>query len=403
MHPDPERADCINNFLHKNGCAALLAWHPDEIVLLFGCLPHWGLTFALWPRDGRPVVYSPALEPDERLPLNCAVVRRFDWGVAGCSDPFGELRALLAGDIARLGLTNEEIGCFAGTSQRAPSSSPAECPPLPESAIQSVMDVAGRIRDLTPEMPRLFSFKTKLEIECIRKANQVAVCALESFFSNLHPGVTEAEIGGLVELEIQRQVGRDGICYARGFAAVQSGPNAAQSGRYNVSGGRCLSEGDLVLIELATCVDGYWSDLTRTGSVGTPCADHARLIDTVLTAQRAAISRVAPGVAAAEVDLAAREVLAKAGLEPFFTHATGHHVGFRYHDPGFALAPGVTTPLELGMVVTIEPGVYGAQFCGGVRFEENILVTEEGCEILSSPVSVKTQPGRITDGKFPPQ
>jgi hypothetical protein len=64
MHPDPERSDRINRFLLENECAALLAWHPDEIVLLFGCLPHWGLTFALWPLDGVPIVYAPALEPE---------------------------------------------------------------------------------------------------------------------------------------------------------------------------------------------------------------------------------------------------------------------------------------------------------------------------------------------------
>ena len=385
MHHDPERSDRINRFLLENECAALLAWHPDEIVLLFGCLPHWGLTFALWPLDGVPIVYAPALEPEDRIPFHCSEVRRFDWGVMGCSDPFGQLLALLADDIARLGLANQAVACFAGGSQRAPSSSPAEWPPLPGNAIQSVIEVAGRSRDLTLEMPRLFGFKTPLETERIRKANRVAVRALEAFSLNLHAGITEAELGGMVELQIQREVGLESIRYARGFAAVQSGPNAAHAGHFNVSGGRRLAEGDLVLIELATCVNGYWSDLTRTGSVGTPSDEHTKLINTVLTAQRAAISRIGPGISAAEVDSAARSILADAGLKEFFTHATGHHVGFRYHDPGFALAPGITMELEPGMVVTIEPGVYGNQLGGGVRFEENVLVTKDGFEVLSAP------------------
>lgn len=164
---------------------------------------------------------------------------------------------------------------------------------------------------------------------------------------------------------------------------VQSGPNSADAGRFNRSTGRQLENGDLVLIELATCVNGYWSDLTRTGPVGRPSAKVEPILALVREAQQAAIDVIAPGVPAGVVDSAARDKIAAHGLSSFFTHHTGHHVGFRYHDPGFGILPGESAKLEPGMVITIEPGVYVPERGGGARIEDNVLVTESGHEVLS--------------------
>ena len=91
----------------------------------------------------------------------------------------------------------------------------------------------------------------------------------------------------------------------------------------------------------------------------------------------------AAGVSAAHIDALARDKIAAQGLCSFFPHHTGHHVGFRYHDPGFLIAPGVNAKLEPGMVITIEPGVYVPERGGGARIEDNVLVTESGHEVLS--------------------
>jgi Xaa-Pro aminopeptidase len=163
---------------------------------------------------------------------------------------------------------------------------------------------------------------------------------------------------------------------------VQSGPNSAYAGRFNRSTGRRLQNGDLVLIELATCVNGYWSDLTRTAVVGSVKPELAELLSIVEDAQQSAIDAVAPGMAAADIDAMARDKIAAQGLSSFFTHHTGHHVGFRYHDPGFLIAPGVSAKLESGMVITIEPGAYVPER-GGARVEDDVLVTASGHEVLS--------------------
>jgi len=165
---------------------------------------------------------------------------------------------------------------------------------------------------------------------------------------------------------------------------VQSGENTADSGLFNRTTGRPLQTGDLVLLELATCVNGYWSDLTRTAAVGRAKPELQRILAVVQDAQRAAIAAVRPGVSAGEIDEIARDTIARQGLAAYFNHGTGHHVGFRYHDPGFAIAPGQSEKLEPGMIITVEPGVYVREYGGGARMEDNVLVTESGYEVLST-------------------
>ena len=144
-----------------------------------------------------------------------------------------------------------------------------------------------------------------------------------------------------------------------------------------------MENGDLVLIELATCVNGYWSDLTRTIAVGSPKPEAERILAIAKDAQQAAVDGVRPGVSGGDIDALARNKISAQGLASFFTHHTGHHVGFRYHDPGFLILPGESAKLEPGMVITIEPGVYVPECGAGARIEDNVLVTESGHETLS--------------------
>src|SRR5208337_4431236 len=151
-------------------------------------------------------------------------------------------------------------------------------------------------------------------------ANQVANVGLDAFFANLQPGVPEADVAAAVESAIYRQIGRDGIFHSRAWAMCQSGPNSADAGRFNRSTGRRLQNGDLVLIELATCVNGYWSDLTRTAAVDSPNPAVAPILDLARHAQQAAIDGIRPGVSAGHIDALARDTIAAHGLSSFFTH-----------------------------------------------------------------------------------
>ncbi|MDE1177262.1 MAG: M24 family metallopeptidase [Edaphobacter sp.] len=145
-----------------------------------------------------------------------------------------------------------------------------------------------------------------------------------------------------------------------------------------------LPKRGFVTMDFGVVVDGYMSDMTRTVHLGRALEGEREVYDAVLEAQKAAVSAVAPGVTAGEIDEAARGVLRRAGLDQFFTHSTGHGVGLEIHE-GPRLAAKQTQKLEAGMVITIEPGVYmPGKF--GLRIEDMVLVTATGGEVLTPSV-----------------
>jgi Xaa-Pro aminopeptidase len=165
---------------------------------------------------------------------------------------------------------------------------------------------------------------------------------------------------------------------------VASGPNAALP--HHRAGDRILASGDLVVLDFGGVLDGYCSDLTRTVCVGPASADARRLHDAVRQAHQAAVAAVRPGAGTAEVDGAARGLLEERGLGAAFRHGTGHGLGLDVHeDPRvtWARADVPSVAIEPGMVFTIEPGAYVAGF-GGVRIEDDVLVTGTGCEVLTT-------------------
>ena len=143
-----------------------------------------------------------------------------------------------------------------------------------------------------------------------------------------------------------------------------------------------LTPGDLVVVDMGAFQDGYASDMTRMLSVGAPSAKVKRMYRAVLEAQLAAIDAVRPGVTTVSVDAAARRVLAGYGLDHVFIHSTGHGLGLEIHEPP-RLGKRDRHRLRPGMAITIEPGAYIEGF-GGVRIEDTVVVTETGCEILTT-------------------
>jgi Xaa-Pro aminopeptidase len=161
---------------------------------------------------------------------------------------------------------------------------------------------------------------------------------------------------------------------------VASGPNGAKP--HHRPDGRVVGSGDLVVLDFGARFDSYCSDMTRTvwvSDIDQP--DLRRAVDVVREAQAAGVAAVSPGTACVDVDRACREVIAAAGWGDYFVHATGHGVGLEIHEAPSVSAASTDT-LAAGHVVTVEPGVY-LPGLGGVRIEDTVVVTDDGCRPLN--------------------
>lgn len=214
------------------------------------------------------------------------------------------------------------------------------------------------------------------EVAAIRKAIAVAESAFLLVKPLLAPGIREQDFA--LELEYaMRKGGADGVAFD---TIVASGAMGAHP--HHHAGLRPLALGDFVTIDWGASVDGYCSDITRTVAIGQVSDEQRAVYAVVLEAQRRAIAAIAPGRSGKEIDAAAREYIASQGYGEAFGHGLGHSLGRSVHDgPGFS--PRYDSHfLKPGMVVTVEPGIY-LEHWGGVRVEEDVLVTETGCEILT--------------------
>jgi Xaa-Pro aminopeptidase len=249
-----------------------------------------------------------------------------------------------------------------------------------------VANVASRslpivFRSTTGVIERARMVKDASEIAALREAAWRLDGVVAAAVAAVRSGVAERDVAVQIEAAM-RAAGYERLAFD---TIVASGPNAALP--HHRAGDRVLATGDLVVLDFGGVLDGYCSDITRTVSIGTPSPRAREPYEAVHEAQRAAIAAVRPGVLTTAVDAAARSVLEGKGLGPHFGHGTGHGLGLDVHeDPrvGKPRADVEPVALDVGMVFTIEPGAYVAGF-GGVRIEDDVLVTPEGCEVLTRP------------------
>lgn len=257
-------------------------------------------------------------------------------------------------------------------------------------AWQTRLGTAGaRLRPTERVVESARAVKDDFEVACLRRAAVGLTAVADAAFAAVRPGASEREVAGAIEASL-RAGGYERPAFD---VIVASGPNAALP--HHRAGARRMETGDLVVLDFGGVLDGYCSDLTRTVSVGPPSEDARRVHAAVLEAQRAAIAVVRPGVETSAVDRAARAVLEARGLGEAFGHGTGHGLGLEVHEePRVARASASpdspSSPLRVGMVVTIEPGAYLPGW-GGVRIEDDVVVTSGGAEVLTA-VSYDLQP-----------
>ncbi len=224
--------------------------------------------------------------------------------------------------------------------------------------------------------PNFRALKDADEIAATRKAVAIMEQALREAMRAIKIGATEKEIAA-----VYRSAALSAGCEVMPFGPiVASGLNAANP--HAVPTERKVQAGDLVIIDCGATYDGYVADITRTFAVGDVSLEAQRIYDTVLAANRAGVEAARPGVACAAVDRAARDVIEEMGYGDYFIHRTGHGLGLETHEPPY-IVEGNQTPLEPGMIFTVEPGIYLAGKVG-VRIEDNVVCTENGVEVLTT-------------------
>jgi Xaa-Pro dipeptidase len=350
-----QRMENLHAYMEEQKLDAILITSPKHVYYLTGFYadPHERFMGLVMPSAGDPVLIVPAL--DREAAAGKSVVQEIVTHT-DVQNPYQVLKQVLPQGVKQLGLEKEHM-----TVARF------------EALHASVG--AARYVDVNQPLQEMRVIKSAEEIARMKHAIQLVEDALGEGLKKVKPGVTEMEI--VAELEYQmKRLGAEGPSFA---TMVLAGENAALP--HGKPGTRPVREGELLLFDLGVEANGYVSDITRTFAVGRISGQLEEIYQTVLAANQAAIAAVRPGMAFAQLDKTARDVIEGKGYGDYFTHRLGHGLGMEVHE--YPSVHGENRDaLRPGMVFTIEPGIYlpGA---GGVRIEDNVLVTEDGVEVLT--------------------
>jgi Xaa-Pro aminopeptidase len=372
---DDAKLDRVRGLMADADLDALVVRAPDNVLYLSNYWGMKGYEVVVFPREGRPTLIT--LEPSQ------ADAERNAWTddirlFAGydLQDPRPPpARAL---DLAREAAKGyERIGLELSLGTQAADRMVGE----PTTFAQGWFDAFPGAADATPLLNEARAIKTEQEIERIRVANEIASAAMEHCREHVRPRMKESEAGALWNAFVHGQgTGWEGgVELAHGFSLVWSGPGIRT---FTATGDRPVQENEPTLFEIWVCADGYWCDHTKNLCPGELAPEYDRLLDQLLAVYAAAVDHCRPGASLAQLDGLIRAGIAEAGYPGQPSHPVAHGVGARAHEPPYAhQAAGGT--IEAGMVLAIEPGIYW-EGGGGLRLEDNFLITADGAERLGS-------------------
>jgi Xaa-Pro dipeptidase len=239
--------------------------------------------------------------------------------------------------------------------------------------------VCREVVDASPLLAQARAIKTEQEIERMRLAAELAALGMEHVRDSIRPGMKTSEVGALYEGHVHAVgVGYEGkVEMARGFTLVWSGPSIKT---FTPTGDAVVCEHEPTLLEIWVVTDGYWCDLTKNACPGELTSEYEELLDGLLGVYRRAIDHLRPGASLPELDRLIREGIASLGYPGQPSHPIAHGVGARAHEFPYAHQAG-RGALEERMVLAVEPGLYWPGG-GGLRVEDNFLITADGCEQL---------------------
>lgn len=380
------RIQQIQSAMAEQGVDAVVLRLAENVLLATGWYTQIpGLTFVVVGAGGATLML-PDYEVDEAAEIWSGDIRSFP-AIRNDGPPTGEVILGHLRDLAaEHGAAGGVVGYEGSFESIAPASIHGEpnAVALPTQALIKAGFATERLHDITETLETIRSVKTEHDLELIRRTNEIAIFGLNAFKEYSVPGNTEIEVVAAVERAITLHGhGYQGARWVRGFATVYSGPDLAEGWKYWRARTRRIEPGDAVMLELGTGADGYWSDHTRTVIAGKASPRMREAYAAVQAAVRAGFAAAVPGATGGEVDAASRAACQTAGFTQF-PHHTGHGTGFRYHESRPQLVPGGSDVLAAGNVIITEPGIYSAELGGGVRHEDNAVVTPGGAVVLAT-------------------
>jgi Xaa-Pro aminopeptidase len=371
---DDAKLERVRGLMGERGLDALVVRAPDNVLYLTNFWGMKGYDACVFPHEGEPaLICLEASAEDAGRTAWTGDVRFFrGYDPGDPRPPTARVLELAKAATAEYGRVGLELSLGTQAADRMVGE--------PTTYTRDWFEAFGDVDDATPLLAEARAVKTEQEIERMRLANEIAAGAMEHCRLILEPGMTEAEIAA----EWEGFVHGEGTGWERkvelalGFSLVWSGPGIKT---FTATTSRPVVEGEPTLFEIWVCADGYWCDHTKNLVAGELTSRYVVLEEGLMAVYEDAIAFSRPGASLPELDRRVRAGLDEMGFPGQPSHPIAHGVGARAHEPPYAHQAGGGEIAE-GMVLAIEPGCY-IDGGGGLRVEDNFLITADGPEKLS--------------------
>ncbi len=371
---DDAKLERVRALMAERDLDALVVRAPDNVLYLTNFWGMKGYDACVFPREGEPVLICLEASAEDAERMSWATDVRLVRGYAPDDPrpvPARTLEAALAATAE-----HERVGLELSMGTQATDRMVGEPTTFTKGWFDAWPDAQDAMSVLVPAR----SVKTAQEVERMRLANAICAAATEHVRGLIEPGMKESEVAAHWQGFVHGQgTGWEGkVELAFGFSLIWAGRGIKT---FTATGDLPVVEGEPTLLEIWVCADGYWADHTKLLCVGELRADYRELEQGLLAVYRSAIDHCEPGASMAELDVLVRNGLAELGYPGQPSHPICHGIGARAHEPPYPHQAGGGT-IEQGMVLAIEPGCYW-EGGGGLRVEDNFLITETGAEKLS--------------------
>jgi Xaa-Pro dipeptidase len=371
---DDAKLERVRELMAEDGLDALVVRAPDNVLYLTNFWPMKGYDACVFPREGEPVLLCLEASAEDAARAAWTSDVRYIRGYHE-ADPRPVLARTLeaAVEAARAyGVVGLELSLGTQASDRMVGE--------PTTFTKVWFDAFPEAADATPLLAQARMIKTEQELARMRIANEIAAQAMHHVRRRLEPGMRESEAAAIWQGYVHGQgTAREDVDLALPFSLVWAGKGIKT---FTATGDRPVVEGEPVLFEIWVCADGYWADHTKNLVLGELEAEYAELEEQLLAVYTAALGLCTPSAPMAEVDRFVRDSLSGLGFAGQPTHPICHGIGARAHEPPYPHQAAAGTFAE-DMVLAVEPGVYW-EGGGGLRVEDNFLVTADGLQKLSA-------------------